>query len=171
MTRYSLLSDNNYHNGAISRASSSISITDIGTFRARAGYALGSFLPYDVRRSGARAGRYRANGLYAGLRMLAGPGSTTAAHLLGTQLNRSVKDGKYSHLIYGYTAGLGVDMNLVGGLFVRAEWEYIRFTSSVDTIDQYRARGHRLQVLMVRQAVFLHATVTATCLLLTCLDR
>jgi outer membrane immunogenic protein len=48
--------------------------------------------------------------------------------------------GQYSRLIYGYTAGLGVDVNLVGGLFLRGEWEYIRFTSAVDTtINTVRA--------------------------------
>ena len=25
-------------------------------------------------------------------------------------------------------AGLGIDINLIGGLFMRAEWEYVRFT-------------------------------------------
>jgi outer membrane immunogenic protein len=35
--------------------------------------------------------------------------------------------------VYGYSAGLGVDINLIAGLFMRAEWEYIRFTNSVDT--------------------------------------
>jgi opacity protein-like surface antigen len=39
----------------------------------------------------------------------------------------------HNHLVYGYTAGLGIDINLIGGLFMRAEWEYIRFTTSVDT--------------------------------------
>ena len=38
-----------------------------------------------------------------------------------------------NHLIYGYSAGLGVDINLVGDLFVRAEWEYIASPSTVDT--------------------------------------
>ena len=33
-------------------------------------------------------------------------------------------DVQHNHLIYGYSAGLGVDINLVGGLFMRAEWEY-----------------------------------------------
>jgi opacity protein-like surface antigen len=43
-------------------------------------------------------------------------------------------------LIYGYAAGLGVDVNLVGGLFLRAEWEYLRFTAAVDTsINTVRA--------------------------------
>ena len=39
-----------------------------------------------------------------------------------------------------YSGGLGVDINLIGGLFMRAEWEYARFTSSVDTsINNVRA--------------------------------
>lgn len=138
MTRYSLLSDNNYHN-VNSRASSSISITDIGTFRARAGYAFGSFLPYAF--GGLALGQADIVRTASTRDFVsAGPGSTTPAYLLGTQLNRSVEDGKYSHLIYGYTAGLGIDINLIGGLFARAEWEYIRFTSSVDTsINTVRA--------------------------------
>ena len=45
----------------------------------------------------------------------------------------SATDGVYSHLIYGYSGGLGVDMMLTAGLFLRAEWEYVRFTASVDT--------------------------------------
>ena len=42
-------------------------------------------------------------------------------------------DALHNHLIYGYTAGLGMDVNLMGGLFMRAEWEYLRFTSSIET--------------------------------------
>ena len=41
---------------------------------------------------------------------------------------------------HGYTAGLGVDIMLFVGLFLRAEWEYIRFTAQVDTsINTVRA--------------------------------
>ncbi|MDB5563801.1 MAG: porin family protein, partial [Tardiphaga sp.] len=45
MARFNLLSDGNYHS-VTSSASSSIDISDMATFRARAGYAFGSFLPY-----------------------------------------------------------------------------------------------------------------------------
>ncbi|MGZ3324362.1 MAG: outer membrane protein, partial [Xanthobacteraceae bacterium] len=48
-------------------------------------------------------------------------------------VNLSATDGLYSHLIYGYSTGIGVDVMLCAGLFMRAEWEYVRFTSSVDT--------------------------------------
>ena len=52
----------------------------------------------------------------------------------------SATQAQHNHLIYGYSAGLGVDVNLIGGLFMRAEWEYIRFTSAVDTsINTVRA--------------------------------
>jgi opacity protein-like surface antigen len=138
MSRYSLLSDSNYHT-VTSRASSSISISDIGTFRARAGYAFGNFLPYAF--GGLALGQADiVRTAFVGDFVTAGPGSTTPSYLLGRQLNDTIEDGKYSHLIYGYTAGLGVDINLIGGLFARAEWEYIRFTSQVDTsINTVRA--------------------------------
>ena len=49
-------------------------------------------------------------------------------------------DAQHNHLVYGYSAGLGVDINLVGGLFMRAEWEYTRFAAAVDTsINTVRA--------------------------------
>jgi opacity protein-like surface antigen len=46
----------------------------------------------------------------------------------------------HNHLVYGYSGGLGIDVNLIGGLFMRAEWEYVRFTATVDTsINTVRA--------------------------------
>jgi len=47
---------------------------------------------------------------------------------------------QHNHLVYGYSGGLGVDVNLIGGLFMRAEWEYVRFSAAVDTsINTVRA--------------------------------
>lgn len=52
----------------------------------------------------------------------------------------NANDVQHNHLIYGYTGGLGFDVNITGGLFMRAEWEYVRFTSTVDTtINTVRA--------------------------------
>ena len=52
----------------------------------------------------------------------------------------SASEAQHNHLIYGYSAGLGVDVNLIGGLFLRAEWEYTRFTAATDTsINTVRA--------------------------------
>jgi outer membrane immunogenic protein len=132
------LSDGDYHS-VTSSATSSINITDIGTFRARAGYVWGGFMPYMF--GGLALGQadtvrsVRIDG-----DVTAGPASTTPPSLLGPRQPLSATSGQYSRLIYGYTAGLGVDVNLVGGLFLRGEWEYIRFTSAVDTtINTVRA--------------------------------
>ena len=67
------------------------------------------------------------------IRRCSGPTPPVCASLSAT-------NALHNHLIYGYTAGLGVDVSLIGGLFLRAEWEYVRFTTTVDTrINTVRA--------------------------------
>lgn len=116
------------------RSISSIAISDMGTLRVRGGYAVGCFLPY----------------LFGGV-ALGQADITKTAQITGSQVNLSppfqtinvnlsATDGIYSHLIYGYSAGLGVDVMLAAGFFLRAEWEYVRFATSVDTsINTVRA--------------------------------
>jgi outer membrane immunogenic protein len=115
--------------GVTYQGTSTMAISDMGTLRVRAGYAYDQFLPY----------------LFGGV-ALGQANIINSAHIFGTQVNPSLPvpfndvpfdvsatDGQYSHLIYGYSAGLGVDVMLCAGLFLRAEWEYVRFTSTVDT--------------------------------------
>ena len=127
------LSDGFFHDVAVD-SSASISITDMATFRGRAAYAWGCFLPYAF--GGFALGNadiLRSVTVHDAVSLLI----TGPFVPLGT-LNAT--DGVHNHLIYGYTAGLGVDVNLIGGLFMRAEWEYVRFTSSIDTnINTVRA--------------------------------
>ncbi|MBB5047095.1 opacity protein-like surface antigen [Rhodopseudomonas rhenobacensis] len=129
ITRCMGLSDSLYHCAAY-RSAGSIVINDLGSARARAGWAVGSFLPYmfggvslgqaDIVRSASiRDTLYTASpalgGTYVGY----------------NQFDRAkVQNG---HFIYGYSAGLGIDMMLFSGLFVRAEWEYLKFAAPVDT--------------------------------------
>jgi outer membrane immunogenic protein len=103
------------------QSSASMAISDMGTFRARAGYAVGSFLPY----------------MFGGV-ALGQADIVRTATISGTQsgvpfVPLTATVGQFSHLIYGYSGGLGVDMMLMSCLFLRAEWEYIRFTSAIDT--------------------------------------
>lgn len=118
-----------YTDGVTYQGTATMAISDMGTLRARAGYAFGQFLPY----------------LFGGV-ALGQADIVRTAHIFGTQVNPnatpgftnvpfdlSATDGQYSHLVYGYTAGLGVDVQLISCLFLRAEWEYVRFTSTVDT--------------------------------------
>jgi outer membrane immunogenic protein len=122
-----------FHDVGVTSASS-ISISDMATFRGRAAYAFGCFLPYAF--GGFALGK-------ANISHTAIVTDAVGPSALGpfTQLMPlSATDAVHNHLIYGYTAGLGIDINLVGGLFMRAEWEYIRFTTTVDTsINTVRA--------------------------------
>jgi outer membrane immunogenic protein len=120
---------NGYTDSVTYEAIGKVSVSDMGSARLRAGYAVGSFLPY----------------AFGGV-ALGQADIIRTAHIFGTQNNAAVPppfnsvpfdlsatDAKNSHFIYGYSFGLGVDVMLCAGLFMRAEWEYIRFTSSIDT--------------------------------------
>ena len=127
------LSDSFFHDVRVD-SSASIAISDMATFRARAAYAWGCFLPYAF--GGFALGKadisHSVTVHDAVSPTISGPFTSLAT--------LSATDAVHNHLVYGYTGGLGVDVNLVGGLFMRAEWEYVRFTSTVDTsINTVRA--------------------------------
>lgn len=127
------LSDSFYHDVGVTSASS-ISISDIATFRGRAAYAFGCFLPY------AFGGLALGNANISHTAVVTDAVSTDRLGPFTRLMPLSATDAVHNHLIYGYTAGLGVDVNIIGGLFARAEWEYVRFTTSVDTsINTVRA--------------------------------
>ena len=109
-------------------STAAISITDMATFRGRAAYAWGCFLPYVF--GGFALGN-------ANITRSVVVTSTTSPNIQGPY---DQPDGTFigsadlhNHLVYGYSLGLGVDMNLTGNLFMRAEWEYARFVNQVDT--------------------------------------
>jgi len=108
-------------------SSSSMRLTDYGSLRVRGGYALGSFLPYgfvgvalgqaDINRRADASIDY----LYVGTKGL--PNLSASGFLT---------DNANSHFVTGFATGLGFDWMLCAGLFMRAEWEYLRYTSTVD---------------------------------------
>jgi len=121
----SALSDGLFHSTTVT-STSAIAISDYATFRARAAYAYNCFLPYAF---GGFALGYADVSTSARINDFVSPvaGGPFAASstLIGTH-------AEGNHLIYGYAAGLGIDINLMAGLFMRAEWEYVRFTQRVD---------------------------------------
>ena len=133
LTSGSALSDTFFHSVSVT-SSSAISISDMATFRGRAAYSFGCFLPYVF------GGLALGNANITRSVLVTDAVSTTALGVFTPLQPLSADDAQHNHLIYGYTAGLGVDVNLVAGLFLRAEWEYIRFTTVVDTnINTVRA--------------------------------
>ena len=120
-----------YQTTAFVSSSSSMQITDFGSLRVRGGYALGCFLPYLF--GGVALGQANINRR---------ADYTLFYQYVGTQIPRlpdigpvsdSLTDTANAHFIYGYSGGLGIDMMLFANLFLRAEWEYMRFTAPVDT--------------------------------------
>ena len=120
---------NGYTDSVTYDSTAKVALSDMGTFRLRAGYAASVFLPY----------------AFGGV-ALGQADIVRTAHIYGTQVNPNAApgftnvpfdliatDAKNSHLVYGYSFGLGTDVMLCAGLFIRAEWEYVRFTSSIET--------------------------------------
>jgi outer membrane immunogenic protein len=120
------LSDGLIHQISVT-ASSQISISDMATIRGRAGYAMGCFLPYAF--FGLALGNADIGQSVVIQEFQMKPDGSSPAQLPTLSANNI----QHNHLLYGYSAGLGVDVNLVGGLFARAEYEYVRFTTNVDT--------------------------------------
>jgi outer membrane immunogenic protein len=126
-----------YVSTATVSSSASMKVTDYGSLRVRGGYAIDNFLPYGF--AGIAMGQaninrradYSAYYRYVGDPLLPRPDFAGSG---------SLTDNANSHFITGFAGGVGVDVMLYAGLFLRAEWEYLRFTSSVDTtINTVRA--------------------------------
>jgi outer membrane immunogenic protein len=129
----SVLSDNFFHSVSVT-SSAAIAISDMATFRGRAAYGFGSFLPYVF------GGLALGNANITRSVLVTDGVSLAALGPFAPLQPLAATDAVHNHLIYGYTAGLGIDVNLIGGLFLRGEWEYIRFTAAVDTnINTVRA--------------------------------
>lgn len=122
----SALSDGFFHDVAVN-SSAAIAVSDMMTLRARAAYSWGCFLPY------AFAGVALGSADISRTVVVNDAVSTTINGPFTSLMPLTATNIQHNHLVYGYSGGLGVDVNLVGGLFMRAEWEYIRFTSTVDT--------------------------------------
>lgn len=108
------------------QAIAAVNLTDIGSARLRAGWSTGSFLPYAF--IGAALGQATI---------------TRTARVFGTQTDTftgqvfpfsvSATDQQNAKFVYGYVGGLGMDVMLMSCLFLRGEWEYARYTASIDT--------------------------------------
>jgi len=104
-------------------SNASMSVKDYGTLRARAGYVMDRFLPY-VQVGGAigRADVSRSVSV-----ALTGTDVTNTPPLPDVALNASETDSKKDAFIYGFTAGVGIDVAITPNIFLRAEYEYIAF--------------------------------------------
>ena len=130
-----LTSDSLYHIVTVN-SSKSISISDMGTIRARAGYVWSSFMPYVF--GGVALGR---GNIYSAVSISDQKGADSAAAQAATPVTLSASDGISGKMLYGYTAGLGTEVMLFSNVFARAEWEYIRFVNAGADVNINTVRG------------------------------
>jgi opacity protein-like surface antigen len=105
---------------------STVRITDLATFRARAGWTAGQFLPYAfVGAAIARADVTRSATVTAVGRDEPDDPATTNPIDPGsipTTTNADVKNGGF---YWGYTAGIGLEFEIMPRVIARGEWEYV----------------------------------------------
>jgi opacity protein-like surface antigen len=110
--------------GVSMSGAAALTIKDEMTFRGRAGWAAGNFMPYvfgglavarmDVARSVTPSVE----------RTIYGP---DAQSFLLPQFEGTTVQGRTNNFVVGWTAGLGMEYMLWGNVFVRGEWEYAKF--------------------------------------------
>lgn len=107
-------------------------VTDFGTLRARAAFAVDRFLPYafvggaigrvDIARSATVA--YSREDIPDIVPPPAGPIAPEATFFFGPETRGDFSNGVFA---YGLAAGLGMDVAILPNVFMRGEWEYVKF--------------------------------------------
>ncbi|MBR1207950.1 MULTISPECIES: outer membrane protein [unclassified Bradyrhizobium] len=118
--------------GVTLNGSASLKLKDEITFRGRAGWATGDFLPYAF--GGLAVGRMdvsRTVTSSVNRTINFADGSSTTFAL--PQFSQTATDAKTDAYVAGWTAGLGLEYMLWNCVFVRGEWEYVKFAPVKNT--------------------------------------
>ena len=130
------LSGYNYNYSMLVSGGATVKLTDLATFRARAGWAVGSLLPYAfIGFAVARAdvsGTASVSGSLNAVCDGSVPGCVPFGYPLDLSGPQSVsRQGVFT---YGGSIGLGFDWALSQNLFVRGEWELVQL-QDIEGID------------------------------------
>ncbi|WP_245334834.1 outer membrane protein [Bradyrhizobium mercantei] len=118
--------------GVSLNGSASLKLKDEMTFRGRAGWATGDFMPYMF--GGLAVGRMdvaRTVTSSVNRTINFADGSSTTFAL--PQFSQTATDAKTDNYVAGWTAGLGLEYMLWNCVFVRGEWEYVKFAPVKNT--------------------------------------
>ncbi len=127
----SFVTSNEFRNDVTINSNATARLTDYGSLRGRAGYAIGWIMPYAT--AGLAIGRvdYTRS---ASVRIVETDVSSTAldttdgiAPRPGGTLNDSRTEAKNGQVTFGYSAGFGIDIGLTKNLFLRGEYEFVQF--------------------------------------------
>ena len=123
------LGDGNTYNATVT-ATASMRITDYGTARLRAGWVADNVLPYAM--IGLAVGRAEIS------RYATATGTPVNPPGTGTPFTRTEGTFNSSMLMWGYSAGFGADWLIYRDVFVRAEYEFVKFL----LVSDFRSQIH-----------------------------
>jgi outer membrane immunogenic protein len=119
--------------------SGSMRTTDIGLFRARAGYAMAHFMPYAT--FGLALGRADVSlAVSCSCQELTPNPSPQTGFSSVVDFSFTQGQGKTAYL-WGLTGGVGVDWALTSNIFVRADYQYVAW-QQITQISSYIQMGH-----------------------------
>jgi opacity protein-like surface antigen len=123
---------------------SAVQIKDAITFRGRAGWATGNFLPYvfggvavgrmDVSRSVTSSVTRRDD--VTSTDIFGVTTTTIGATLPVPAQSQTLIEQRTNAFVAGWTGGLGLEYMLWDSVFMRGEWEYVKFLSVKNTVVQ-----------------------------------
>jgi outer membrane immunogenic protein len=120
-----VVTSDQYTNFVDLTASSSIEIKETATFRTRAGYVMGRFLPYaTIGVAVARVDKITTATVDLVQQDFSGQGRPT----LG--LNETRTEAKKDIYTFGWAAGVGMDVALLQNIFLRGEFERLQFSTN-----------------------------------------
>jgi len=121
--------------------SGSVTDLDFGTLRARAGWALGNFLPYVF--GGLAVGHSNVNVVATTFGVQNPPlGCPAGTNPPCVPFSFTGTAGKNGEWMYGFTVGAGLDVALTRNVFLRAEYEYVQFAPVANlVVDVNTVRG------------------------------
>jgi opacity protein-like surface antigen len=115
-----------------------LDVTDYGSLRARAGWVLGNFLPYGFAGFVMGSGDYSVTTHVYGQQNSASPAYFPCDPELQTCVDYDYSNsaGQNGVLLYGFSAGGGIDWAVTPNVFVRGELEFVQF-APINNIPVY----------------------------------
>jgi opacity protein-like surface antigen len=107
-----------------------LEVTDYASLRARAGWALGNFLPYGFAGLALGRGNYNVASQVSGQENPSSPPVVPCNTIIAptcVDYSFSNSNGQQGALMYGFSVGGGLDWALTQNIFLRGEFEYVQF--------------------------------------------
>ena len=108
-------------------SAAAVEITDFATFRGRAAWAAGRFMPYMFGGVAVGVANINRSATVRSVRTDV-PDDPMVAPIATSVFGPVTQtDNRTNAIAYGVTAGLGVDVSIAPNIFLRGEWEFIQF--------------------------------------------